>query len=227
MTTGTPKPSPVTTGRRTLLQLATIGGVFALAPLWHPALRSRNPETDLNIHASPRELANLPFSDGQGGATSLAAFRGRVVLLNIWATWCPPCRTEMPALDRLQATLGGPDFEVVALSIDLSGMPTVQAFFERVGIKHLRLYIDATGTAASMLASGGVPLTLLLDGTGREIARKLGPAAWDDPIMIRAIRGQIPGAVPTGPASGSPTRTGASAFDLARVAGRSARVDTT
>ena len=82
------------------------------------------------VHESPRPLPNIQFENGQGEAMSLADFRGKVVLLNIWATWCAPCRREMPTLDRLQATLGGPDFQVVALSIDRQGVPAVQEFYE-------------------------------------------------------------------------------------------------
>lgn len=113
------------------------------------------------------------------------------VLLNVWATWCPPCREEMPALDRLQATLGGPDFEVVALSIDDGGMPAVRAFLVGAGIRHLRAYVDASGDARTRFGVGGVPVTLLIDRDGRELGRKLGPAAWDHPDTVQLIRGLL------------------------------------
>ena len=80
------------------------------------------------VHETPRPLPDIQFENGQGEAMSLADFRGKVVLLNIWATWCAPCRREMPTLERLQATLGGPDFQVVALSLDRKGLPVVQEF---------------------------------------------------------------------------------------------------
>ncbi len=150
----------------------------------------------LNIHASPRALPNLVFSDSRGQPTSLAAFRGRTVLLNIWATWCTPCREEMPTLDRLQAKLGGPAFEVVALSIDKAGLPAVQAFYKSIGIQHLAQYLDSSGEATANLVATGIPLTLLVDGEGREIGRKLGPATWDDAAMVEMIRGHAPGTVP-------------------------------
>ncbi len=76
------------------------------------------------VHESPRPLPDIQFEDGQGEAMSLADLRGKIVLLNIWTTWCAPCRREMPTLERLQAELGGPDFEVVALSIDRKGLPS-------------------------------------------------------------------------------------------------------
>lgn len=133
----------------------------------------------------------LPFADAAGRTLALDDFRGRVVLLNVWATWCLPCREEMPALDRLQGLLGGPGFEVLALSVDPTGLAAVRPFFERAGIKHLRPYLDSAGAALSVLATAGVPLTLLIDSDGNEIGRKLGPAAWDDPGLVGLIRGRI------------------------------------
>jgi thiol-disulfide isomerase/thioredoxin len=112
-------------------------------------------------------------------------------LLNIWATWCPPCREEMPTLDRLQAMLGGPNFEVVALSIDEGGLSVVQAFLRRAGLQHLRTYVDGSGDARAMFSGAGVPLTLLIDRDGREVGRKLGPAVWDHPDVLRVIQGLV------------------------------------
>ena len=123
--------------------------------------------------------------------TSLAAFRGKFVLLNVWATWCTPCREEMPTLDRLQATLGGPDFEVVALSIDQGGAPVVQDFFRQTGVKRLHPFMDLFGETTSALGVIGLPLTLLIDRQGREIGRKLGPAVWDDPQIVELIRSRL------------------------------------
>lgn len=187
-------------GRRALLMLPVAAGLFAAVSLLD---RMRSPQSaglDLSVHTRPRELPNLRFSVG-GTPTSLAAFRGRVVLLNVWATWCPPCREEMPTLDRLQAALGGPGFEVVALSIDHGGLPVVRDFFDGTRIKHLQPYLDTFGDAQSNLAVTGVPLTLLIDREGREIGRKLGPAVWDNPRMVQLIRSQMaPGSAPSAPA---------------------------
>ena len=122
---------------------------------------------------------------------SLTDFRGRVVLLNVWATWCPPCREEMPTLDRLQAALGGPNFQVVTVSIDAEGLPVVQPFFRQIGIKHLHPYID-TFNEVGTLGAFGIPLTLLIDRDGREVARKTGPATWDDPRVTATIHRYLP-----------------------------------
>jgi thiol-disulfide isomerase/thioredoxin len=174
--------------RRVLLVLTAVAGVFAAVPMLRRLRGSQPAGPELSIYSGPRELPNLRFADGQGTPTSLAAFHGRVVLLNVWATWCAPCREEMPTLDRLQATLGGPGFEVVALSIDQGGMPMVREFFLQAGIGHLHPYVDTFGEISSSLGAGGIPLTLLIDRDGREIGRKLGPATWDRPQVVQLIR---------------------------------------
>ena len=138
--------------------------------------------------ATAKEVPGLQFQDGDGRTRSLAEFRGRVVLLNIWATWCTPCREEMPALDRLQAKLGGPEFEVVALSIDRQGSDVVRRFFADVGVKSLRIYIDPSAQSMSRLGAVGVPITLLIDREGREIGRRAGPAKWDAAQNIDDLR---------------------------------------
>jgi thiol-disulfide isomerase/thioredoxin len=126
--------------------------------------------------------------DGEGRSLTLADFRGRIVLLNLWATWCTPCREEMPTLDRLQARLGGTDFEVVALSIDHDGIAAVRKFYQEIGIKHLRIYNDPTTDATARLGVIGIPATLLIDREGREVGRALGPAEWDAPEVVETVR---------------------------------------
>jgi thiol-disulfide isomerase/thioredoxin len=149
------------------------------------------PPPTFSMHAAPRPLPETRFENGEGEAMSLADFRGSVVLLNIWATWCAPCRREMPTLDRLQATLGGPDFQVVALSIDRKGLPAVQEFYAELGLETLPIYIDETGAAQRALSVLGLPTTLLLDRDGNEIGRLLGPAEWDSPEMVAFLRDYV------------------------------------
>ena len=141
--------------------------------------------------AKPKPLPELRFQDGAGRARSLDDFRGKVVLLNVWATWCTPCREEMPALDRLQAKLGGRDFEVVALSIDQQGAQVVRKFFDEVGIKSLELYVDPSAQAGFKLATVGLPTTVMVDRAGREVGRRVGPAEWDAPKLVEELRGLI------------------------------------
>jgi thiol-disulfide isomerase/thioredoxin len=138
--------------------------------------------------ATPRPLPELHFADAGGRKLTLADFRGRLVLLNLWATWCVPCRKEMPALDRLQARLGGPGFEVVALSIDRKGLSAVQPFYRELGLKALRIYVDQSGAAAGELDAPGLPTTLLVDRNGRELGRVVGPAEWDSPPVEAMVR---------------------------------------
>ena len=128
---------------------------------------------------APKPLPELGFVDGKGRELTLGTFKGQTILLNIWATWCVPCREEMPALDRLEAKLGGPDFQVVALSIDRDGLPAVRAFYEELGLQALGIYVDQSGQAAYELGAVGIPTTLLVDPEGREIGRTVGPAEWD------------------------------------------------
>lgn len=153
------------------------------APLAAPANRFALAAVD-----PPRPLPELRFVQGDGLEMSMNDLRGRAIVLNIWATWCVPCRVEMPALDRLQAALGSDGFEVVALSIDRGGPPTVEAFYKDIGLRSLNIYVDPTGAASRALGAVGIPTTLLIDREGREVARKLGPAEWDSPEIVHAIR---------------------------------------
>lgn len=147
----------------------------------------------LALHAAPVPVPTLTFVDASGTTRSLADYRGKFVLLNIWATWCVPCRTEMPTLDRLQGLLGSADFEVLAVSIDRGGTEVVQKFFAETGVKHLTTNVDASGRAAFALGILGLPATLLLDRDGMEIGRLIGPTEWDAPEMIAQLQSVISG----------------------------------
>lgn len=135
-----------------------------------------------------KPVAELRFVGGEGREMTQRAFEGQTVLLNIWATWCVPCREEMPALDRLQTRLGGPDFHVVPLSIDREGLPVVRAFYEELGLKALGIYVDQTGAASRQLGVVGIPTTLLIDEEGREIGRTVGPAEWDSDEVVQVLK---------------------------------------
>jgi len=173
------------------------------APVRDDAITSSSNATSFvfNIHPQPRALPNIRFADGKGQTVTLQDFRGKVVLLNIWATWCPPCRKEMPTLDRLQAKLGGPAFEVVALSIDQEqqGLHLVQDFYFQTDIQSLGIHVDSSGDATRDLNIGGIPTTLLIDREGREIGRKIGPAEWDSREVVDLIRGYLASPAPNQP----------------------------
>jgi thiol-disulfide isomerase/thioredoxin len=151
------------------------------------------------IHPNPKELPDIAFADERGHPIVLKDLRGKFVLLNVWATWCGPCRKEMPTLDRLQAQLGSERFQVVALSIDRLGVAAVQKFYAEIGVRHLALFIDATGRAGSSLGLIGLPGTLLIDPQGREIGRLMGPAEWDTAEMVAFLQSQISRAVTESP----------------------------
>lgn len=187
--------SAVAPQRLSRRQVLAVAGVAAALVAGSGLYRWRASKTDSKLttfepHPAPRDLGPLRFSDEAGRELSLASFRGRVVLLNVWATWCSPCVQEMPTLDRLQASLGGVTFEVLTVSMDSGGLPVVQAFFRQIGVKHLHPYLD-TFREVGDLGAMGIPLTLLIDREGRELARKVGPATWDDPKIVQTIRGYL------------------------------------
>lgn len=134
----------------------------------------------------PRDVPDLQFSDPAGRPTSLSKFRGRILLLNLWATWCPPCREEMPALDRLNARLGGDRFTVVTLALDSPAK--ADAFLRQIKATTLQNYSDTQGLALSTLGVTTVPTTLLIDAQGREIGRLSGAAAWDEKPALDLIQ---------------------------------------
>ncbi|MDO8775540.1 MAG: TlpA disulfide reductase family protein [Burkholderiaceae bacterium] len=134
----------------------------------------------------PRDLPDLRFSDPAGRPTSLSKFQGRMILLNLWATWCPPCREEMPALDRLNARLGGDRFTVVTLALDSPAK--ADAFLRQIKATTLQNYTDTQGLALSTLGVTTVPTTLLINAQGREIGRLSGAAAWDEKPALDLIQ---------------------------------------
>jgi thiol-disulfide isomerase/thioredoxin len=136
---------------------------------------------------TPHPVPALSFTNGDGAPLTLADFHGRMVLLNVWATWCVPCRKEMPALDRLQAKLGGPGFTVVPLSIDHRGRDVVARFYRELGLKSLSVYVDKSADVISAVNAVGMPTTLLIDAQGRELGHVIGPAEWDGHAMLSLL----------------------------------------
>jgi len=141
---------------------------------------------------TPLPLAEITFTDGAGRGLTLDDFTGRTVLLNLWATWCAPCREEMPALDalqaRVQAQAAGDDFTVLALSLDRGGIDKPRAFLDEIGIQHLALYHDASGRMGMQLGAFGLPTTLLIGPDGHSLGRLVGPAHWDAPEALALIQ---------------------------------------
>lgn len=143
------------------------------------------------VYDEPQPLPAIRFRGPEGDTLTLADFRGRVVLLNVWATWCPPCREEMPSLDRLQAKLGGSEFVVVPVSVDREGRIMVEAFYANNDIDQLGIYLNPANDITAALGAFGIPMTLLIDRYGREIGRMMGGMDWDTEAMVRFLRSYI------------------------------------
>ncbi len=141
--------------------------------------------------SEPEPVADFPFFDAKQQTRTIKAFKGKVILLNLWATWCSPCREEMPALDRLQKDMGSDKFEVVAVSVDKNGFDKAHDFLKGIDVKSLALYADPTSRATSHVKAIGMPTTLLVDAEGREIGRLMGPAEWDSPEAKRLIKAEL------------------------------------
>ena len=156
--------------------------VQRLAPL------ARGEVAALALAKTPRLATPIQFTGPDGSPKTLADFRGRTVLVNLWATWCVPCREEMPALDRLQARLGGPAFEVVAVNIDTARLERRKTFLSEAGVKNLAFYADPAADVFQILKKAGkvlgLPTTILIDPAGCELGIMPGPADWASPDAI-------------------------------------------
>lgn len=141
------------------------------------------------VFKEPRApLPDVTFVNAEGKPVTLKDWHGKAVLLNLWATWCAPCRGEMPALDRLQGELGSDKFEVVALAIDKSGLEGARKFLDETKAGKLKLYADPTARLGNEFKVVGMPTSILIDAQGREIGRLIGPAEWDSPEAKRLIQ---------------------------------------
>ena len=154
----------------------------------------------MSIAKKPASVGDFTFNDPAGQPVKLSAFRGKTVLLNLWATWCVPCRGEMPELDKLQAEFGSDKFEVVAVNIDTTRPERPKALFQELGLKSLKLYADPKADIFyEMKQSGkalGLPLTLLIDPEGCQIGLLNGPAAWHSADARALIAGALAATAP-------------------------------
>lgn len=160
-----------------------------LAPLAHGEVAA------LTMATTPSKLPDLAFDDVDGKPRKLSDWRGRTVLVNLWATWCVPCRREMPALDALQAKLGGPDFEVVAVNIDTRDPDKPKNFLKEANLTRLGYFSDQTAKVFQDLKSIGkalgMPTSVLVDRNGCEIANIAGPAEWASDDAIKLISAAV------------------------------------
>jgi thiol-disulfide isomerase/thioredoxin len=157
-----------------------------IAPLAHGEVAA------LTMATAPLRLPDLAFEDADGRPKKLSDWRGRTVLVNLWATWCVPCRKEMPALEGLQTRLGGPDFEVVAVNIDTRDPDKPKKFLKDANLSRLGYYSDDKAKVFQDLKivgrALGMPTSVLVDGQGCEIATIAGPAEWDSDDAVKLIQ---------------------------------------
>ncbi|PWE32475.1 thioredoxin [Maritimibacter sp. 55A14] len=144
----------------------------------------------LSFHEAPREVSQAEFTDAEGGTHTLADFRGKHVVLNFWATWCAPCRKEMPTLDALEAEFGSEDFQVVIVATGRNSLTGIRKFFDEVGVENLTIYLDPKQQLAREMSVLGLPITMILNPEGQEIARAMGDADWHSD-SARAIIGAL------------------------------------
>jgi thiol-disulfide isomerase/thioredoxin len=164
--------------------IAVAGVLLAAAPVAHAQELPKN----LIVNELPQPVGGLRFDDGRSQTQSLADFHGKVVLLNIWATWCTPCRKELPALEHLGAALDGAEFAILAVSIDRGGIEAVRKLFGQLSIETLPIYIDTSGRAMRAARVNALPTSLIIDRDGREVARIVGPVDWDAVATIDYFR---------------------------------------
>jgi thiol-disulfide isomerase/thioredoxin len=139
-------------------------------------VREGKPVPDITVSS----LTNAPLK--------LSDLKGKVVLLNFWATWCPPCREEIPSMMKLNSAMAGKPFQMVAISIDEGGVPEIESFFKASGFS-LPTYTDPGGTAQKIYGVTGVPETFVIDKNGLLVKKVIGPLAWDAPQNISYLEG--------------------------------------
>ena len=174
---------------------ATAACAPAVAAAGRLAPLARGEVAALAAAHTPFLVPDLVFKDAEGHDRKLTDWRGRTVLLNLWATWCVPCRKEMPALDALQSSLGGPKFEVVAINIDTRDPAKPLAFLKEIGVTHLGYYSDQSAKVFQDLKLAGkafgMPTTLIVDRSGCEIGEMAGPAEWASADGLKLVSAAV------------------------------------
>ncbi|MGH1355994.1 MAG: TlpA family protein disulfide reductase [Thalassovita sp.] len=132
----------------------------------------------LNLHSTVKQVPDTVFFAEDGTEMTLATYQGKTVLLNFWATWCAPCREEMPSLAALQDEFGGEDFDVVTIATGRNPPPAMKKFFDEINVTNLPLHRDPKQALARKMAVLGLPVTVILNAEGQEIGRLLGDADW-------------------------------------------------
>lgn len=206
-----------------LLAIVILVGFTSLEGLAHGDDHPTDLRNNRNqfVHLRPLRGASLaPILAEDGSLLNLDRFRGKVVLLNFWATWCPPCVDELPALDHLQELLGSEAFTVVALSIDDARIDVPVSFVRRLGLKNLSVYHDFTGRMQEAFPLYGLPITYLIDQDGLVVGYIVGAAEWDSPEALEFLRHYIR----VRPAASSPAQRSGGLLGMAAVQGATKRL---
>lgn len=189
-----------TTTRRALFGTAAVlaAGTVAAVTLWRKPARHiytladaappAGPLPGLTVARVPATLAPASFIDGNGAPRRVADFAGKGLVLNLWATWCPPCVKEMPQLDAMAAALAPDGILVLPLSADRGGAEAVRRFYASHGIRNLEVWLDPRGAAQEAWGARGLPTTLIVDRQGREVARAEGGYEWAVPATLAEVR---------------------------------------
>jgi thiol-disulfide isomerase/thioredoxin len=174
---------------RTVLYTALVlGANVALADVDAARELREGDMKKLVFHEAPKPVSQTAFETIEGGTGSLGDYEGKVVVLNFWATWCAPCRKEMPMLSDLQDQLGGEDFEVVTIATGRNPPQAMKAFFDEIGVENLPLHRDPRSKMAREMGVLGLPVTMVLDRDGNEIGRLVGDAHWNSDNAIDIMK---------------------------------------
>lgn len=162
--------------------------LFSVSPVFAASEAVKTKSGTFVWHETPKPLPQTVFKDAADADQTLAKFPGKVLVVNFWATWCAPCVKEMPTLNALQAKLGGPEFQVLAISQDREGAKVAQPFFEKNDWKDLNFYVEKMGRFSKDANLRGLPTTLIIDKSGKEVARVEGESKWDSPEVEKTLR---------------------------------------
>jgi len=167
--------------------LILIGSFVVVANLYPLLFSSELPPGRFTMLETSRELPETAFSDAAGKELDLENFRGDYLIVNVWATWCEPCREEMPALDQLARDLGNRNIRVMPISIDTTGAANIESFYRLHKLTDLPVYLDPSQNSMRSFNVFGIPTTVLINPDGREIGRMVGPAKWDSPETLKQL----------------------------------------
>ncbi|GAB4576947.1 MAG: hypothetical protein Tsb0019_03290 [Roseibium sp.] len=170
-----------------LTVLALVAAFWAVSTVYPKLFPTELPLVSIALHQTPRPPADVEFRTPSGDTIGLDSFRGSYLLVNVWATWCEPCRKEMPALDQLARAVSGRNIKILPISIDVSGAAAVERFYKRMGLRDLDVYVDPSQGVMRSMDVIGIPTTIVIDPEGRELGRMIGPAQWDAPESIQHV----------------------------------------